>query len=79
MKGVNDAITRRQMLGSMGGAVLGSALVSQLLAADHPALKLPGFPLMVAAFLKVDPKFTVDYDEGLKASYKWYDAETKPV
>ncbi len=25
------------------------------------------------------PTFSVDYDEGLKVGYKWYDAENKPV
>ena len=34
---------------------------------------------MVAAFMKVGPKFDVNYDEGLKVGYKWYDAEKKPV
>ncbi len=25
------------------------------------------------------PTFAVNYDEGLKVGYKWYDAENKPV
>ena len=29
--------------------------------------------------LKAGLKYTVNYDEGLKVGYKWYDAENKPV
>ena len=47
--------------------------------AEHPAPQLPGFPSMVALFMKVGPTFDARYDEGLKVGYKWYDAEKKPV
>jgi len=47
--------------------------------AEHPAPHLPGFPPMIAAFMKVGPSFDAVYDEGLKVGYKWYDAEKKPV
>jgi beta-glucosidase len=47
--------------------------------AQHPAPKLPGFPSLVALFMKVGPTFDATYDEGLKVGYKWYDAENKPV
>ncbi len=47
--------------------------------AEHPAPQLPGFPSMVALFMKVGPTFDATYDEGLKVGYKWYDAEKKPV
>ncbi len=47
--------------------------------AEHPAPLLPGFPGMVAAFMKVGPSFDAVYSEGLKVGYKWYDAENKPV
>ena len=36
----------------------------------------PVTPLQRAAGL---PPFTVDYNEGVKVGYKWYDAEKKPV
>lgn len=52
----------------------------------HPALVKPPprsmhfsgpvSPLQRAAGL---PPFTVDYNEGVKVGYKWYDAEKKPV
>ena len=29
--------------------------------------------------MKIGPAFDVNYDEGLKVGYKWYDAEKKPV
>jgi beta-glucosidase len=29
--------------------------------------------------IKLKPTFSVNYDEGLKVGYKWYDAENKPV
>jgi beta-glucosidase len=47
--------------------------------AQHPAPQLPGFPSLVALFMKVGPTFDATYDEGLKVGYKWYDAEKKPV
>jgi beta-glucosidase len=47
--------------------------------AQHPAPQLPGFPSLVALFMKVGPSFDAAYDEGLKVGYKWYDAEKKPV
>jgi beta-glucosidase len=47
--------------------------------AEHPAPHLPGFPDLVATFMKVGPTFDAVYDEGLKVGYKWYDAEHKPV
>ena len=47
--------------------------------AEHPIPQLPGFPPLIAHFMGVAPFFDVDYDEGLKVGYKWYDAEKKPV
>ena len=39
-----------------------------------PAEEQPG-----PAWLRKTPAFDVNYDEGLKVGYKWYDAENKPV
>jgi len=47
--------------------------------ADHPVPKLPGAPGFIGTFMGVGPFFDVEYDEGLKVGYKWYDAEQKPV
>lgn len=47
--------------------------------AEHPVRQLPGFPGIIATFMQVGPAFDVNYDEGLKVGYKWYDAEKKPV
>jgi beta-glucosidase len=49
----------------------------------HPVLvKPPGGGENAGNDLKPEdfkPTFSVDYDEGLKVGYKWYDAEKKPV
>jgi beta-glucosidase len=47
--------------------------------ASHPVQHLAGFPGLVGVFMKIGPAFDVNYDEGLKVGYKWYDAEKKPV
>lgn len=47
--------------------------------ANHPVQHLAGFPGLVGTFMKIGPAFDVNYDEGLKVGYKWYDAEKKPV
>jgi len=47
--------------------------------ADHPTPKLAGVPGMVGMMMGIGPFFDVNYDEGLKVGYKWYDAEKKPV
>ncbi len=47
--------------------------------ANHPVQHLAGFPGLVGVFMKIGPAFDVNYDEGLKVGYKWYDAEKKPV
>ncbi len=47
--------------------------------AEHPAPRLPGFPGLAASLMVLGPSFDVNYDEGLKVGYKWYDAEKKPV
>jgi beta-glucosidase len=46
----------------------------------HPQLAVPPPPDSRAAQPDVArPRFTLNYDEGLKVGYKWYDAERKPV
>jgi beta-glucosidase len=35
--------------------------------------------MILGALFKPLPAFQVNYDEGLKVGYKWYDAEKKPV
>jgi beta-glucosidase len=46
----------------------------------HPQLAVPPPPDATAAHSDVaKPRFTLNYDEGLKVGYKWYDAEKKPV
>jgi len=49
----------------------------------HPQLhKPPADGVGLAAIMKTGeakPTFAVDYDEGLKVGYKWYDAEKKEV
>lgn len=47
--------------------------------ADHPVPKLPGAPGFIGMAMGIGPFFDVDYNEGLKVGYKWYDAENKPV
>ena len=47
--------------------------------AEHPLPKLPGAPGMIGMAMGIGPWFDVNYDEGLKVGYKWYDAEKKPV
>jgi beta-glucosidase len=47
--------------------------------ADHPLPKLAGAPGLIAMAMGIGPFFDVNYDEGLKVGYKWYDAEKKPV
>ncbi len=47
--------------------------------ADHPLPKLPGAPGMIGMAMGIGPWFDVNYDEGLKVGYKWYDAEKKAV
>ena len=47
--------------------------------AEHPVPKLPGAPGMIGMAMGIAPWFDVNYDEGLKVGYKWYDAEKKPV
>ena len=47
--------------------------------ADHPVPKLPGAPGVIGMGMGIGPFFDVQYDEGLKVGYKWYDAEKKPV
>lgn len=47
--------------------------------ANHPVPKLPGAPGMIGMAMGIGPFFDVQYDEGLKVGYKWYDAEKKPV
>ncbi len=47
--------------------------------AEHPAPKLAGFPMPISIAMVAGPWFDVNYDEGLKVGYKWYDAEKKPV
>lgn len=47
--------------------------------ANHPNPQLPGFPGLIGSFMVEGPWFDVNYDEGLKVGYKWYDAENKAV
>ena len=47
--------------------------------AAHPTPKLAGFPGLIAMAMVSGPFFDVQYDEGLKYGYRWYDAEKKPV
>ena len=47
--------------------------------ANHPMPKLPGAPGLIGMAMGIGPFFDVNYDEGLKVGYKWYDAEKKPV
>jgi beta-glucosidase len=47
--------------------------------ADHPLPKLAGAPGLIGMAMGIGPFFDVNYDEGLKVGYKWYDAEKKPV
>jgi beta-glucosidase len=47
--------------------------------ADHPVPKLAGAPGIIGMAMGIGPFFDVNYDEGLKVGYKWYDAEKKPV
>jgi beta-glucosidase len=47
--------------------------------AEHPLPKLAGAPGLIGMAMGIGPFFDVNYDEGLKVGYKWYDAEKKPV
>ncbi len=47
--------------------------------ADHPMPKLAGAPGLIGMAMGIGPFFDVNYDEGLKVGYKWYDAEKKSV
>jgi len=47
--------------------------------ANHPMPKLSGAPGLIGMAMGIGPFFDVNYDEGLKVGYKWYDAENKPV
>ncbi len=47
--------------------------------ANHPVPKLAGAPGVIGMAMGIGPFFDVNYDEGLKVGYKWYDAEKKPV
>lgn len=47
--------------------------------AAHVVPKLAGAPGLIGMAMGVAPPFDVNYDEGLKVGYKWYDAEKKPV
>src|SRR6185437_6009479 len=47
--------------------------------ADHPIPKLAGAPGLIGMAMGIGSFFDVQYDEGLKVGYKWYDAEKKPV
>ena len=47
--------------------------------ATHVVPKLPGAPGLIGMAMGIAPPFEVNYDEGLKVGYKWYDAEKKPV
>ena len=47
--------------------------------ANHPVPKLAGAPGLIGMAMGIGPFFDVNYDEGLKVGYKWYDAEKKPV
>jgi beta-glucosidase len=39
----------------------------------------PGDANMLSVLFQALPAFQINYDEGLKVGYKWYDAEHKPV
>jgi len=47
--------------------------------ATHVVPRLPGAPGPIGMMMGIAPPFDVNYDEGLKVGYKWYDAEKKPV
>jgi beta-glucosidase len=47
--------------------------------ATHVVPKLAGAPGPIGMAMGIAPPFDVNYDEGLKVGYKWYDAEKKPV
>jgi beta-glucosidase len=47
--------------------------------ATHVVPKLVGAPGLIGMAMGIAPPFDVNYDEGLKVGYKWYDAEKKPV
>ena len=47
--------------------------------ATHVVPRLPGAPGPIGMAMGIAPPFDVNYDEGLKVGYKWYDAEKKPV
>jgi beta-glucosidase len=47
--------------------------------ATHVVPKLAGAPGPIGMAMGIAPPFDVNYDEGLKVGYKWYDAEKTPV
>jgi beta-glucosidase len=47
--------------------------------ASHTVPRLPGAPGFIGMAMGIGPWFDVNYDEGLKVGYKWYDAEKKAV
>ncbi|MGA2571586.1 MAG: glycoside hydrolase family 3 C-terminal domain-containing protein [Terracidiphilus sp.] len=47
--------------------------------AAHPVPHLAGAPGLIGMAMGIAPDFDVQYDEGLKVGYKWYDAENKAV
>ncbi|MFZ0393917.1 MAG: glycoside hydrolase family 3 C-terminal domain-containing protein [Terracidiphilus sp.] len=47
--------------------------------AQYPVPKLAGAPGIIGMLMGIGPGFDMNYDEGLKVGYKWYDAEKKPV
>ena len=75
--------------GSRGHVAVANVLVGEVnptgkLAVTFPKsehdLPHPSIPILGAAESKAaEPKYSVQYDEGLKVGYKWYEAENKPV
>jgi beta-glucosidase len=47
--------------------------------ANHPIPKLAGAPGLIGMAMGIAPPFDVNYDEGMKVGYKWFDAERKAV
>jgi beta-glucosidase len=75
--------------GSRGHVAVANVLVGEVnptgkLAVTFPKseqeLPHPSIPTLEASESKAsEPKYSVQYDEGLKVGYKWYEAENKPV
>jgi beta-glucosidase len=74
--------------GSRGHVAVTNVLVGEVnptgkLAVTFPKseqdLPHPSIPTLGAAESKADPQYSVQYDEGLKVGYKWYESENKPV